>query len=232
MQLNVQSFRLLNENGNEEWSLLQRANQEHVTSRQKYIMIKDFCKSRGVAFKDIRSHLLNRAKDAGLYRKTFYNKKGFLDYPPVSKLNNEGWYRALSNFLSWLSSNYVSYEKRKEAKAPKAPKVVSETSTTTITRKKDGTEVEKKKVTVETEAPKASKAPKESKKEIKDDSIVKPLDEGLSKTQIWSIIARNFSILGEFCKERNALDEFNELMLQLGLDDEMIEQDDFEGEEV
>jgi len=133
-------FNLSNDNI-QEWNLLKSANDAHVSIRDRYQELVDLCKEKGVAFKDIKAHMINRAKRVNLLTKNHYSEEtGSMEYPSLAVCFDKklAWAVALHNFLVWLKKSYKDYgveiakvtPKRKEKVVIRREKAVAPESTT------------------------------------------------------------------------------------------------------
>ena len=206
---NFYGFKVLVDN--RYWNLLQEANQMHVTAQQKYLHLLKDLQDTGVAFKDIRSFLLNEAKKAGLLQKSVWSDKaGEKVYPSKNSLKKArpAWFVQYLNVTAWIARNYETYDRkidqnkvrqdREQAKAEK-----KEQKATVVTRNQDG----------------------ETRTEVVSNEVDMnaPVSEQLSPEQIEQIIMSNLSLFGEYCEDKGAVVEFNALMLKIGKPEVRIE---------
>lgn len=215
----VGSFNLTS--GNDFWSLIQEANQMHITARQKYLQAFQLLESRRVAFSDIRGRLLNEAKLAGMYRRDYKPtqapKGSKFIYAPKSELKrrNESWYVALNNFMRWINTNYIGYGVAAKKRTPK-PKVEA---TASITRKTDS---EGNVVETRTDTESVTGTPDGVA------SVISPVLNDLSLQETQQLILANMPALGAYAEDKGALTEYNALCVALGLDTDIFEEEDTE----
>lgn len=199
---NVRRFNMLN--NNEYWELLHAANERYLTISQQYLKLFRLCESRGVAFKDIRNHLMAEAKRCGLYRKDYVDANGNVGFAPkkILKEQKPAWFHQLNLFMSWISRNYTSYNDRlvetAKKSANKAEAKNKKNIKTTKVTDKEGNERVSTTVT-------------------QDSSVTSPVTEELSADQVLAIFTSNWDILRQFAEEKGALTEFSALMSKLGL---------------
>jgi len=147
----VISFNLLSDN--EYWSILKEANDFHVKRRDRHQQLLDLLKAKGVAFKDIKAHLMNQAKKAGLYTRSLWSdstkQMEFRSYSDLLKCNY-AWVISLDNFLKWTKANYREYgvEVTRVARPNDKP-VVEKKTTLRRTTSPDGTVKEDRTETTE-----------------------------------------------------------------------------------
>lgn len=226
-------------NGNPFFTILADATDLHRSARQKHGDLLDLCKSAGVRFTDIHKYLLNQAKKSGLYRKTIYNPKiGGMDYPTVSSVKDLSWYTAMNNFCSWAKMNFKDYGVPCSRVAKKNVKVV----TTVIRRPMEfkapdntlplvpstGNQVPESNDLSDMIVPpakEASAAPKAT-----GTAVTAPVESTLNTAQIQALILKNISVLGGIAEQKGCLSEFNQLMIALGMDEAVIEEDLYLGE--
>lgn len=241
-------FNLLSDNPF--WSQLQQAQDAHVKSRDRYEDLLSLCQEAGVKFEDIKNYLLNQAKKVGLYRMNHKGKDGKPSFPPWGNVVATNWGFALNQFLVYKSKNYKDYGLRSDKvikpnkNKPTILKFKRTAADGTVTEHKveiEGVQNSKQAIDLLTDKdrivpdPIAPVVPQTSKPSelnaafptpappLEDkSSTLAPIDKGLSKVQIQTIILSNFSILGEICREKGALEEFNLLMDALGVEEEMI----------
>lgn len=231
-------FNLLSDN--EFWSILKKANDFHVSKRDQYESLLAVCKSKGVAFKDIKSHLLNQAKKCGLYNRSMWSdSKKEMVYRSWSDLLTckYAWAIALHNFMVWLKANYKEYGIEVNRIAHKNPvKVVKTNTVLRKTTDDTGKISETRTETVHTEtvskgasAPKAPEAQQSvsSEAEVENKSLIAPVTESLTQLQIQVIVLQNLKVLGEICKAKSpdALQFYNDMIACLELDDMFVDED-------
>lgn len=232
-------FNLLSDN--QYWNFLKDAQDAHVSNRDKHEGLLAHCQETGVAFADLQNFLLNQAKKVGLYRMDHKGPKaegGKPTFPPWALVIKTNWGFALSEFMKY-SRRYKDYgiKIEKEARPNKNRPVVLKMKRTaadgTVTEsevKIEGVQNSKQAIDLLTPAdrkvpePKAPVVAGTSKpSEIKHSApVIPPVSAGLSKAQIQAIIINNWSVLGEICREKGAVEEFNLLMDALGIEEEMI----------
>ena len=237
-----------------EFAILSTISTLHVTARQKNIELLKMCGAKGVAFDDIRAHLLNEAKRCGLWESGKKEKycKTF------------GWYVAVVNFIIWKNKRYKNYNvpletakksdkvikktiiRRTEQRAPREVQAAGPSSDSpldnTLTSNGDVKKTVKSEVggkfitpdpskvlTVKEQANSAAMAT--DKQKIEDllaagNAITRPVEDCLTAVQIQTIVFRNLEVLGQKAIELGAGYEFNELMVTMGLVDEIIPFDE------
>lgn len=223
---------------NQYWNLLKDAQDAHVSSRDRHESLLQLCQETGVAFADIKNYLLNQAKKVGLYRMNHASPNGPV-FPPWGLIIKTNWGNALSEFLQYKGRKYKDYgvSVDKVVKVRKNKPVVLKFKRTaadgTVTEHEtviEGASSSKEVVELLTPAdkivpePLAPAVPSTAKdSEIKHSApVIPPVSSGLSKAQIQAIIINNWSVLGEICREKGAVEEFNLLMDALGIEEEII----------
>lgn len=232
--MNLSKFDAL---GNPFMSLLSEANDLHRTTQQKHGELLDLLQESNVKFKDIRIHLINQAKSCHLYRRDLWNaNKNCMDFRPLKSLGHFSWANSIINFVAWANKNYKDYgvpkarvarknDKpreivvRREIKepalsaAPKtAPSITGEVFNTANSKlelpKSTGTQAPAAtpSVTEETHAP-----------------LCAPVTKELSLLEKQQIIFSNLDILGQKALELGAGFEWNELMVAMGLTENILE---------
>ena len=234
--------------GNGFWSHLEESQRCKISSRQRYGQLMDDLQSKGVAFSDIESHMMNEAKRCGLYRKNHWSKSEMV-YMPVSLLSKRriNWYVCLNNFLNWLRVNYAGYDLTLKDKAKKdnsASQLQREIAArkakqcgTAIIRKTDErgnvsetiinvTGATIGQVTSELVVEEEIIAQLQEEQQVSVTDITAPvsLAPELSLIQVQQVILQNFSVLGKIAQEKgaSAVDAFNALMLELGMTEELL----------
>lgn len=233
----------------EEFKLLCSIADIHKTARQKHIDLLRVCAGKGVAFKDIRAHLLNEAKRSGLWD----------GGKPEHCVVDRAWYVAVANFVVWTKKHFTDYNTPREqvrvnkVPAPLPPReliirrqeipaagptitqpTVSQPAVTVppvpATKKKQ----ESSKTTVEKQSEVFNTAdtklemPVKKADEVgkKTESLIDPVNFGLTKVQMQQIIFCNLGLLAEQAKRLGAGTEWNLLMDAMGLDHECIDLSD------
>lgn len=231
-------------NSNPFWTILADANDLHRSAAYKYLQLMDLLKEKGVQFSDIRNYLMNESKRSGLWRKTLYNpSKGMMDYPPKASLKHLSWYRTLVNFMSWVSNNFEAYGVEKGKPKREKTKVVAEvvvrrgvievpkeaplsappkTAPSVTGEVFNTSDVKLEKPLPQTTGTKAPAAADVKVAEDTHKSMIAPVTQELSSLQKAQIVFQNLEILGQKAIESGAGNEFNALMLAMGLENEVI----------
>lgn len=210
------------------WDILKKANDFHVSRRDQYQVLTDTLKAKGVAFKDIKNHLLNEAKKCGLYTRSMWSDtQKTMVFRTWSDLRQckYAWVIALNNYLVWLHSNLKDYGVRKDRIAKKnTPVVKKQTIVRKTTDSQTGAVKEVKTETVSTsqDVP-VDRSLSGWSETILGSGIVAPITQDLTVLQKQTLILQNLGILGNICKEKGAVKEFNLLMTALGSIEYVIE---------
>lgn len=223
------------------WSQLQEAQSAHVKARDRYEDLLTLCKEAGVKFSDIQSYLLNQAKKVGLYRMSSKGKDGKPAFPTWGEVIRTNWGFALSGFLQYKGRTYKDYDVRVDkvikVRKPSSPvtslkvrKTAPDGKVTETRIDLEGAKSAKHALELLTPAdkivpePLAPVVPSTAKPSeiVHSSPSIPPVSAGLSKAQIQAIIINNWSVLGEICREKGAVEEFNLLMDALGIEEEMI----------
>lgn len=213
----------------EELKLLSASSKIYVSLKVKRLELLAVCKRKGVKFTDLQRHLLNQAKESGLWPKGASEKH----------CHRFEWYVQIIRFCQWSWRNFLDYGKE----VPTVSKVKTPEKVKTVvvrTSKKPVAE------TSSTKAAPAKVAPppeptSQGSGEVTTDSAGRPeaiqfpetvatpsagvfdkIIESLSPLQVQTIIFKNLSVLGHKAQELGAVTEFNLLMEALGLIHEMI----------
>jgi len=208
------------------FGILSQVSSFHVSARKLHGELLVKLHKQGVAFKDCRKFLLNRAAESGLWERGMR----------IEECKKRSWYVSMQNFLNWKDRHYSDYGVQKDLSLLYSRnKIKGEDFAKTVvkatkTRKKNanGEVLEEKEIvteTTETVREKVERIKAEAK--AKAESLLnKPVIEGLSTIQIQTVILSNLSILGKIAIEKGASEQFNAFMAALGQFDEMVQVDD------
>lgn len=183
------------------WDIIKSNNRLYNTAAQNHLKIMRMLQADGVKFEDIKRYLLNRAKRVGLYRQNHWSDKSKkMVYPPTGSLKHRVWYREMMKTVSWIRSNYVSYDRKNDAAVKALNKAKSNKEKTILTIKKDGN-------VVETRIEETT---------VGSSNMNDPVTSSMSNEEVMAIILQNLDVLGTLATAKGAKDEFNSLMEKMG----------------
>lgn len=215
-KMNARMVKFTMTGSNEYWDILKDAQDLHVSARDRHEDLLTLCKNKGVAFKDLRNHLLNEAKKVGLYyRNKWEEKSGAMVYPSFEGIKDFSWGHALHTFLKY-TKKYVDYQIEAPVKAPRV---------TLIKRTPQVIEVQEGAATAQVVAADGTTETITERRHTS--GLVVPLTEPLSVDKIALLIHANIDTLEDLAEEHGVHDQFLACLKAMGL----LDADDAEEEE-